>query len=66
MLWHFSIAILPWGFPSLIYPFYLNLDLLYCPAVFGHFLDPPENHLRGAIFPTVDEINQSIKRRLSL
>ena len=33
--------------------------LLYCPAVFGHFLDPPGNHPRGAIFPTVDWINQS-------
>ena len=29
-------------------------QLLYCPAVFGHFLDPPGNHPRGAIFPTVD------------
>ena len=28
--------------------------LLYCPSVFGHFLDPPGNHPRGAIFPTVD------------
>ena len=28
--------------------------LLDCPAVFGHFLDPPGNHPRGAIFPTVD------------
>ena len=28
--------------------------LLYCPAVFGHFFDPPGNHPRGAIFPTVD------------
>ena len=31
-----------------------NKTLLYCPAVFGHFLDPPGNHPRGAIFPTVD------------
>ena len=29
-------------------------NLLYCLAVFGHFLDPPGNHSRGAIFPTVD------------
>ena len=29
-------------------------QVLYCPAVFGHFLDPPGNHPRGAIFPTVD------------
>ena len=29
------------------------------PAVFGHFLNPPGNHPRGAIFPTVDSINQS-------
>ena len=28
--------------------------LLYCPAVFGHFLYPAGNHPRGAIFPTVD------------
>ena len=28
--------------------------LLYRPAVFGHFLDPPGNHPCGAIFPTVD------------
>ena len=28
--------------------------VLYWPAVFGHFLDPPGNHPRGAIFPTVD------------
>ena len=28
--------------------------LLYCPAVFGHFLDPLGNHPRGAIFPTMD------------
>ena len=28
--------------------------ILYCPALFGHFLDPPGNHPRGAIFPTVD------------
>ena len=33
--------------------------ILYCPAVFGHFLAPPGNHPRGAIFPTVDSINQS-------
>ena len=36
--------------------------LLYCPAVFGHFLDPPGNHPHGAIFPTVDQINQSINQ----
>ena len=29
-------------------------NLLSCLAVFGHFLDPPGNHPRGAIFPTVD------------
>ena len=29
-------------------------DILYRPALFGHFLDPPGNHPRGAIFPTVD------------
>ena len=29
-------------------------ELLHCPAVFGHFLDPPGNHPRGAIFSTVD------------
>ena len=28
--------------------------VLHSPAVFGHFLDPPGNHPRGAIFPTVD------------
>ena len=28
--------------------------ILYCHAVFGHFLDPPGNHPRGAIFPTMD------------
>ena len=28
--------------------------VLYCPAVFGRVLDPPGNHPRGAIFPTVD------------
>ena len=33
--------------------------VLYCPGVFGQFLDPPVNHPRGAIFPTVDSINQS-------
>ena len=32
---------------------------LYCPAVFGHFLDPPGNHPRGAIFPEICKINQS-------
>ena len=32
---------------------------LSCPEVFGHFLDPPGNHPRGAIFPTVEWINQS-------
>ena len=37
-------------------------EVLYCPAV----LDPPGNHPRGAIFPTADQINQSIKHRLSL
>ena len=26
----------------------------YCPAVFGHFLDPLGNHPHRAIFPTVD------------
>ena len=31
-----------------------NALLLYHPAGFGHFLDPPGNHPRGAIFPTVD------------
>ena len=31
-----------------------NFSLLHCPAVFGRFLDPPRNHPRGAIFPTVD------------
>ena len=40
-------------------------QVLYCPAVFGHFLDPPGNHPRGAIFPK-GELNQSIKRRLPL
>ena len=34
-------------------------SVLHSPAVFGHFLDPPGNHPRGAIFPTVDKINQS-------
>ena len=29
---------------------------LYYPAVFGHFLDPPKKHPRGAIFPTVDAL----------
>ena len=33
--------------------------VLFCPAVFGHFLDPPGNHPRGAIFPSVDKISQS-------
>ena len=28
--------------------------ILYCQAVSGHFLDPPGNHPRGAIFSTVD------------
>ena len=28
--------------------------VLYCPAMVGHFLDPPGNHPRGAIFPRVD------------
>ena len=36
----------------------------YCSAVFGHFLDPPGNHPRGAIFPTVDQINQSINQSI--
>ena len=36
-------------------------QILYCPTVFNHFLDPPGNHPRGAIFPTVDEINQPTK-----
>ena len=31
-----------------------SMKTLYCPAVFGHFLDPPGNHPRGAIFPTMD------------
>ena len=35
------------------------VELLCCPAVFGHFFDPPGNHPRGAFFPTVDQINQS-------
>ena len=35
------------------------LRSLYGPGVFGHLLDPPGNHPRGAIFPVVDSINQS-------
>ena len=31
-----------------------SIKLLYCPAVFGHFLDPPGNHPCGAIFPKED------------
>ena len=27
---------------------------VFFPAVFGYFLDPPGNHPRGAMFPTVD------------
>ena len=36
----------------------------YYPATMSHFLDPPGNHPHGAIFPTVDSINQSMKRWL--
>ena len=32
----------------------LHTLILSCPAVFGHFMDPPGNHPRGTIFPTVD------------
>ena len=31
-----------------------ELNILYCPAVFGYFLDPPGNPPRGAFFPTAD------------
>ena len=33
---------------------YEKVSVLYRSAVFGYFLDPPGNHPRGAIFPTVD------------
>ena len=33
--------------------------LLYYSVMLSHFLDPPGNHPHGAIFPTVDWINQS-------
>ena len=42
-----------------------RLFTLYCPVMFNHFLDPPGNHPRRAIFPEMCKINQSIKRRLS-
>ena len=41
------------------------INVLYCPAVFGHFLNPLGNHPRGAILPD-GRFNQSIKPRLSL
>ena len=34
--------------------FNIFITLHYCPAVFGHVLDPPGNDPRGAIFPTMD------------
>ena len=32
---------------------HIFLEILHCPTVFGHFLDPLGNHPRGPIFPTV-------------
>ena len=40
--------------PKAVYLTVSSLSILYCPVVFSHFLDPPGNHPRGAIFPTVD------------
>ena len=36
-----------------------KMYVVYCPAVFGHFFDPPGNHPRGTIFPDMCKINQS-------
>ena len=32
----------------------VEVPLIFCPAIFGRFLDQPGNHPRGAIFPTGD------------
>ena len=48
-----------WSDPNSQVTSFLYKIVLYCPAVFGHFFDPPGNHPRGLIFPTVNQINQS-------
>ena len=43
-----------------------NLMTLCHPVLSSHFLHPLGNYTRRAIFPKMCQINQSIKRRLSL
>ena len=42
-----------WG-RGLIVPCGRDGTVLYYPVMLSHFLDPPGNHPRGVIFPTVD------------